>query len=71
MPHSEGGNDYGPSTRFRSKGQQLTLHEAMGDARVTQRRAGVKRKGPSARAEDFDAMREGLRHEEAERQRKR
>ena len=43
----------------------------MGNAKGAQRRAGVKRKGPSARAEDYDAMREGLREGEAERQRKR
>jgi hypothetical protein len=42
----------------------------MGNARHAQRRVGVKRKGPHARAEDYDAMRVGLRDGEAERQRK-
>lgn len=43
----------------------------MGNRRGALRRVGVKRKGPRARAEDYDAMREGLRDGETERQRKR
>ena len=42
----------------------------MGNARAAQERAGVKRKGPRARVEEYNAMRERLREGEAERQRK-
>jgi hypothetical protein len=42
----------------------------MGNARAAQERAGVKRKGPRARVEGYNAMRERLREGEAERQRK-
>lgn len=42
----------------------------MGNARAAQNRAGVKRKGPRARVEEYNAMRERLREGEAERQRK-
>ena len=43
----------------------------MANKRLGERRTGFKRKGHCRRAEDYDAMREGLRDEEAERQRKR
>ena len=42
----------------------------MGNARAAQERAGVKRKGPRARVEEYNAMRVRLREGEAERQRK-
>ncbi len=43
----------------------------MGNVRAAQQRAGVKRKGPRARVEDYNAMRERLRDGEVHRQRKR
>ncbi|KAG0573114.1 hypothetical protein KC19_VG150200 [Ceratodon purpureus] len=40
----------------------------MGNARVAQRRAGVKKKGPLQGLGDYNAMKEGLKEGEAERQ---
>ena len=40
----------------------------MANRRLQERRAGLKRKGPRGRAEDYNAMRESLRDGEAERQ---
>lgn len=42
----------------------------MANRRLQERRTGFKRKGPRGRAEDYNAVREGLRDGEVERQRR-
>jgi len=43
----------------------------MANKRLGERCAGFKRKGPCGRVEDYNAVRDGLRDGDAERQRKR